>query len=282
MKLLANPIVVRMAAVFLLSGAAFVLGMVLMRWLRRRMVEADRLPLAGEDPLAFHTYAVIQELKQQKFALLSEHRIQSRRAKTSEHITSAMMAHLPCGVLFIAPNGIIRQANAAARQILGFRSPLGMSVGELFRHTASSLESGAQLAVPEAFVQAFGGSACLGPIEARYRTPAGEERRLKLTFLPIQAPAGDKLGVAALFTDETAFAELREAQLLREEASAEMVLELRSSLRTIRQWAADILRSVGSDPGQSPAADIAAEAERMDDSLSRFVRGAKNALAAGA
>jgi PAS domain S-box-containing protein len=280
MRLLTNPIFVRMAGVFLLSGAAFVLGMVVIRWLRRRMVGQDPLPLGGEQAVSFHTYAVIQQLKQQKFALQNEQRIQSRRAKTSEHITSAVMSHVPCGVMFINPNGIIRQANTAARQILGFRSPLGMSVGELFRHARSSSESGAQLSLAEAFIQAVGNRVSLGPIDSRYRTPAGEERALKLTFVPIQAPSGDELGAAAVFSDETAVAALREAEFLREEASAEMVLELRSSLRSIRQWAAAMVGSAAED-GQNPAADIAAEAERLDRCLSRFVRGDKGALAAG-
>lgn len=281
MKLVAHPVVVRMAVVFLLSGAAFVVGVLLMRWLRRRMTEEERVPLGSEEAVPYHTYAVIQQLKQQKFALENEQRIQSRRTKTSEHITSAVMAHLPCGVMFIAPNGLIKQANAAARQILGFRSPLGMSVGELFRNTLPSSEAGVHLSLPEVFVQSFGATGCRGPIATRYRPPAGGERALKFTFIPIQGPAGDKLGVVAVVTDETAVAELREAEILREEASAEMLLELRGSLRSIGQWAAEIARSPGSGGGQKPAADIAAEAERLDECLSRFVREAKGALAVG-
>ena len=281
MRLLTNPIFVRLAGVFLLSGAAFALGMVAIRWLRRRLVGEDPLPLAGEQAVPFHTFAVIQQLKQQTFTLQNEQRIQSRRAKTSEHITSAVMSHVPCGVMFIHPNGIVRQANAAARQILGFRSPIGMSVGELLQHARSSSEPGAQLSLPEAFRQAVGGQVSLAPIESRYRTPAGEERALKLTFVPIEAPSGDKLGVAAVFSDETAVAELREAEFLRAEASAEMVLELRTSLRSMRQWAAAMVGSAAADV-HNPAADIAAEAERLDRCLSQFVRGDKGALAAGA
>ena len=85
---------------------------------------------------------MIQNLKQQKFELQNEHAIQKRRAKTSEHITAAVIANLPCGVLFIGPNGLVKQANAAARQLLGFASPLGMSPDELFRKTTAVPESG--------------------------------------------------------------------------------------------------------------------------------------------
>jgi PAS domain-containing protein len=281
-KLLTHPVFVRMAAVWLLSTAAFVVGIVLMRWLRRRMLAEERVPVANEHAVPFHTCAVIQQLKQQKFTLENERRVQSRRAKTSEQITSAMMAHVPCGVLFITPNGIVHQANAAARQILGFRSPIGMSVGELFRHTTSRSQSGAQVELGEAVATALGGTACPAPIESRYRTPAGEERTLEFSFVPILAASGDRLGVAAVFSNETDVAELRETRLLREEASAEMILELRSSLSSIRQWAAQIVPSAAAQGGQNLAADIVAEAERLDQYLSRFVSAANGAFAVGA
>ena len=56
-----------------------------------------------------------------------------RRAKTSENISAAVLSNLSSGVLFFTPNGLVRQANASAKQILGFASPAGMSAAEIFR-----------------------------------------------------------------------------------------------------------------------------------------------------
>src|SRR5450432_67724 len=137
-KILVSLLFVRMAIVAGSAMAAFVLGLVV-GLLRRQMVEGSGIKedLGPENGNALYPYtAVIQQLKQQKFALENEQQVQRRRAKTSEHITASMIAHLPCGVLFVAPNGLVKQANAAARQMLGFASPLWMSVAELFREAS--------------------------------------------------------------------------------------------------------------------------------------------------
>src|SRR5437899_1011328 len=156
-KLLTSPVFVRMAAVFLLAVAGFVAAIVAMRMLRRQMVENGGIPgdSSSEDAIPLHTSTVIQQLKQQKFALQSEQQVERRRARTSEHITTTIIANLPYGMLFTAPNGLVRQANAAARQILGFASPLGLSVGELFRDARVISESGSELKVAEVFESAL-------------------------------------------------------------------------------------------------------------------------------
>src|SRR6266849_4895151 len=113
-KILTSPLFVRMAAVLLAGVTAFVLGIVAVRVLRRRMVDGGHISenLGPENAPAIYPYsAVIQQLKQQKFALESEQQVQRRRAKTSEHITAAMIANLPCGVLFVGPSSLVRQAN---------------------------------------------------------------------------------------------------------------------------------------------------------------------------
>ena len=76
---------------------------------------------------------MIQQLKQQKHELQSLQLVERRRAKTSENISAAVLSNLSSGVLFFTPNGLVRQANASAKQILGFASPAGMSAAEIFR-----------------------------------------------------------------------------------------------------------------------------------------------------
>ena len=67
---------------------------------------------------------MIQQLKQQKHELQTERQAERRRAKTSENISAAVLSNLSSGVMFFTPDGLVRQANAAARRILGFASPV--------------------------------------------------------------------------------------------------------------------------------------------------------------
>ena len=120
MKLLTNPIVVRMIAVALASGFSFVMGLALMRRMRRSITKdvlVDNNNSSSESfPLqTFH--AVIQQLKQQKHELQTQQQEDRRRARTSENISAAVLSSISCGVMFFTANGIVRQANAAATQV---------------------------------------------------------------------------------------------------------------------------------------------------------------------
>ena len=72
--MLSNPLMLRMALVFMAAGFAFVVGLLLMKHLRRSITEEASFPAAPSAPESFplHTYhAVIQQLKQQKHELKS-------------------------------------------------------------------------------------------------------------------------------------------------------------------------------------------------------------------
>jgi signal transduction histidine kinase len=286
-RILISPMFVRMAVVAVAAMAAFVLALVAVRLLRRNMVEGSKITedLGPENGNALYPYtAVIQQLKQQKFALENEQQAQRRRAKTSEQITASMIAHLPCGVLFVAPNGLVKQANAAARQMLGFASPLGMSFGELFRdaEAVSGAEAGGKVA--EAFQSALQSKAGANHFESSYFTPGGEERMLKFTLLPMCAAAGEMLGVASVISDESASADFKRERVLHSETSAEMALELRTSLATIREWSEKMQATTDREQTRSLAQDISAEAERLEKMVGGFLAGSREdkALAARA
>ncbi len=122
MKLLLNPLVVRMALVLLAAVAAFAIGVVVIRRMRKDLDgEAESLsqsPLAA-DGLPIHAYhAVIQQLKQQKHELTAKQLAERRKAKASDTLSAAVLANLSCGVLFFNNAGLLRQANPAARQLL--------------------------------------------------------------------------------------------------------------------------------------------------------------------
>src|SRR5919206_4410581 len=135
-KMLTNPVVVRMIAVALASGFAFVMGLSLMRRLRRGFTKDEFVDTRNSSSESFPLQAfhrVIQELKQQKHELQSLQQQERRRARTSENISAAVLSSISCGVIFFTSNGIVRQANAVARQMLGFASLAGMGAAEIFR-----------------------------------------------------------------------------------------------------------------------------------------------------
>jgi nitrogen fixation/metabolism regulation signal transduction histidine kinase len=273
----------RMALVFVAAGFAFVVGLLLMKRMRRSITEEASFPDAPSAPESFplHTYhAVIQQLKQQKHELQSSQREERRRAKTSENISAAVLSNLSCGVLFFTPNGLVRQTNGSARQILGFASPVGMSAVEMFRDAELiSASDGVYANLAEAVDASLREKSRFRRLEARYRTPAGEERTLDITVSSVHAPDSEVLGAACLIYDRSEMAEIRRQQELRGEMSAEMALGLRNSLTTIAGYAQQLAAS--RDPGlaRQLAADIAAEAAHLDRTIGGFLAGARAARA---
>ena len=273
----------RMALVFVAAGFAFVVGLLLMKRMRRSITEEASFPDAPSAPESFplHTYhAVIQQLKQQKHELQSSQREERRRAKTSENISAAVLSNLSCGVLFFTPNGLVRQTNGSARQILGFASPVGMSAVEMFRDAELiSASDGVYSNLAEAVDASLREKSRFRRLEARYRTPTGEERTLDITVSSVHAPDSEVLGAACLIYDRSEMAEIRRQQELRGEMSAEMALGLRNSLTTIAGYAQQLAAS--RDPGlaRQLAADIAAEAAHLDRTIGGFLAGARAARA---
>jgi nitrogen fixation/metabolism regulation signal transduction histidine kinase len=278
-----NPIMLRMAVVFVAAGFAFVLGLLLIRRMRRSITEEASFADAPVAPESFplQTYhAVIQQLKQQKHELLSSQREERRRAKTSENISAAVLANLSCGVLFFTPNGLVRQANNSAKQILGFASPAGMSASEMFRDAELiSASDGAYANLAQAVDVSLREKIRFRQLEALYHTPAGEERTLDITVSSVQTPDTEILGAACLINDRTEMTQIRRQQELRGEMSAEMALELRNSLTTISGYAQQLAASRDAELARQLAADIAAEAAHLDLTIGGFLASAKAARA---
>jgi len=304
-KLLTNPIVLRMALVFVAGSFAFVVGLLLMKRMRRSISDegsfSDASASSASESFPLHTYhAVIQQLKQQKHELQSLQVAERRRARTSENISAAVLANLSSGVLFFTPNGLVRQANASAKQILGFASPTGMSAAEIFREAeliSSSQTTYTNLA--EAVNAGLREKTRFQRLEARYRTPAGEERALDITISPVHAPDSEApgaagpgmagqgvaglgvacLGVACLINDRTEVTEIRRQEELRGELSAEMALGLRNSLTSIAGYAQQLAASREPELARQLASDIAVEAAHLDRTIGGFLAGAKGARA---
>jgi PAS domain S-box-containing protein len=282
-RLATNPIVLRMALVFVAAGFAFVMGMLMMRRMRRSLSEEASFGNTSAVPESFplHMYhAVIQQLKQQKHELQSLQLLERRRAKTSENVSAAVLSHLSSGVLFFTPNGLVRQANTSAKQILGFASPTGMSAPEIFRDTEFvSASAGEFQNLTEAVSACLRGKTRFHRMEAAYRTPGGDPRTLDITVSSVPAPDGEVLGVACVINDHTEMTEIRREQELHGEMSAEMALGLRNSLTTIARYAQQLAASRDQQVARQLAADIAAEAAALDCTIGGFLASAKTASA---
>ena len=279
MRVLSNPTLLRMAFALFVSGFVCVVGIVLVRRLRRTFTEAgsldDARPEAEQFPM--HAYnAVIQQLKQQKHELVSAQQAERRRAKTSENISAAVLSRLPSGVMFFAANGLARQANTAARQILGFGSLAGMSAEEIFRDATLAPADGLPSTLTEAIQAALHGDVLARGLQAHYITPAGEHRILDITMTPVFAPAGDTLGAACLINDKTEMAEIQQAQELRGEVSAEMALALRTSVATISGYARQLASGRDLEQTRRLAEDIILEAAQLDHTIGGFLAGPRS------
>jgi nitrogen fixation/metabolism regulation signal transduction histidine kinase len=292
-RLVTNPIVLRMVLVFVAAGFAFIVGLLMMRRLRRSFSEDGSLPdtTSASESFPLHTYhAVIQQLKQQKYELQNLQVLERRRARTSENISAAVLSNLSSGVIFFTPNGLVRQANVSAKQILGFASPAGMSAAEIFREAKLiSASDGAYANLAEAVNVSLHEKKRLQRLEARYRTPAGEERTLDISVSSVHAPDSEAsgadrpgvacLGVACVINDRTEMTEIRRQQELRGEMSGEMALGLRNSLTTIAGYAQQLAASRDTELARQLAADIAAEAAHLDRTIGGFLAGARAAKA---
>jgi PAS domain S-box-containing protein len=282
LRLLTNPILLRMAVVFIAGAFAFIIGVIVMRRMRRNIGEEiiDSAEPASLETLPLHTYhAVIQQLKQQKHELQSSQQAERRRARTSENISTAVLSHLSSGVMFIDTNGLVRQANTAARQILGFASPVGMGLKEVFREAAPDY-SEPQTTLADTIQRYLRDKIFSDFLEVRYLTPSGENRTLQITITSVQSASGETLGAACLINDQTELSRVRQQQAMLGEISAEMALQLRSSLATIEDCAKRLSDRQDEESVQRLASDIASEAAHLNHTIGGFLAEPKAARAA--
>lgn len=302
MRHLTNPILLRAAIVLCASTIGFLLVLIFMRLLRKRIAEdADLAPATSPEletfPLEMYN-TVIQQLKQQKHELQVQSKTEQRRARTTETLSQAVLSNLPCGILVIGVNGLVKTANPAAKEILGFASPAGMSAADIFRH--ATVKSGKPVA---AGVYADGTEAeMIDPsvrvsdevdavlregsgrrqVEAEYKSPGGERRFLAVTISPIPAEDGTAMGVACAISDQSKLEDMRHEQQLCDELSAEMALQLRTSLATISGYAQQLAGTRDPSLAKQLAADVAHEAAALDRNVGGFLAGKISAHGASA
>ncbi|MGA7171177.1 MAG: PAS domain-containing protein, partial [Candidatus Sulfotelmatobacter sp.] len=279
----------RAMLVLFIAGCAFVFAVFLIRRLRQNLAAEADLDVAPAtlEALPLHLYnTVIQQLKQQKHELQLQNLTEQRRARTTENFSQTVLSNLPSGVLVFGHNGLVKQANPAAKEILGFRSLSGMSPQDVFRSAVVCLpdsevvDGSADSPVPlvDEVHAVLGEGSKRRQIEATYATPAGQRLHLAVTISAVPAVDGSLLGVACLISDRTEFERIRYQQRLQGEISAEMALELRTSLTTIAGYAQQLARNRDPDLASQLAADIAGEAANLDRRIGGFLAEKRHAV----
>jgi len=286
-RLLANPVLLRAAMVFFCGLAAFFLGLYMIRRLRKNIAaEADVSDAASPsiDTLPLYLYnTVIQQLKQQKHELQVQSQAEQQRARTTENFSQTVLSNLSCGVLVFGSNGLVKTANPAAKSILGFASTTGMSAQDIFRASAVHSPAFSSPGVspdetPDTTVRIVDEIDAVlregskrREIEADYESPSGEKRFLRMTISRVPAADGGLLGVACVINDLSEMERMRRQQELHGEISAEMALQLRSSLTTISGFAQQLANNRDPELAREIATDIAQEAVQLDRTIGGFL-----------
>jgi PAS domain-containing protein len=273
-----------MAVLLFAALAAFGLALFLIRRLRKNLVvEPEALnyaPLAAEG-LPVHAYhAVIQQLKQQKHELATQQLSDRRKAKASDSLSSTVLSNLSCGVLFFNTAGLVRQANSAARKLLGFASPVGLHVADLFYRATLRLEnsaSGSESSVEQALAPALAGKSAVRGLVVNHFTRDGQSHVFEVTASPVLTEDASFMGTTLLLTDRTDIERIRHDQKLHQEISSELALGLRNSLTAIAGYAQQLACSPDPELTRQLAGGIAQEAAQLDRTIVSFLGGARAA-----
>jgi nitrogen fixation/metabolism regulation signal transduction histidine kinase len=287
-RMLANPVVLRMAFLFFCAMVAFGFGLIAIRRLRKNLTEEPEslahVPMATEG-LPVHAYhAVIQQLKQQKHELAAQQLSERRKAKASDTLSSAVLADLSSGVLFFNTAGLLRQANTAARKMLGFASPIGLSLTDVFR-TASlrpnSKDTASVSSLEHVLAPAMSGTTAVRGLLCNYATRDGESKVIEVTASPVMGEDASLMGTTLVLNDKTDIERIRHDQRVRQEMSAELAQELRNSLAKIAGSAQQLVHSRDTELARQLADAIAAEAAELDRTIGSFLGGTQKTDAMG-
>ncbi len=304
-KLLENPQFMKIALTAAIGTFLFflilLLGFVLYRKLKNE-VRGESLAQSptriSENNSAFSLAAyegVIRKLKDQEKELERLRKSERERAFESASMSEAVLSNLGSGVLLFSPAGLVRQANPAARSLLGYASPTGLHARDAFRGVTevrlpvlppgdASLAPLADVAGAQCLVTAVEQSIKSGlsfrRLEADYTAPDGKQRVLGVTVSPVKGVTGDVLGAAVLVSDLTEITHLsRQVRLCENmaslgEMSAGIAHEFKNSLATISGYAQMLTPAEAATPpsGSNPAdTQFAGKITAETASLSRIV-----------
>ncbi|HWX54247.1 MAG TPA: ATP-binding protein [Verrucomicrobiae bacterium] len=269
----------------LVAVLAALVAVLIMRGVRKNLGKVEKERVATENNPMFSLAAyhgVIQQLREQEKELQKLRQHDRERASATENISEAVLSNLTSGVVFFDRPGIVRQVNAAAKSILGYASPFGFHIRDLFRGVQEVRWSDGEISSSSApFVaemeRTIREGAPFQRVEADYVGPQGEKRVLGIGASAVRAKSGEILGVSCLIADLTEIAELSRQMRLREnlaslgEMSAGIAHEFKNSLATISGYAQMLVRDPSGEDTQTFAAKIASETQSLARIVTQFL-----------
>lgn len=288
MRLLQNPIVLKAILVFCAIATLFILGIIFMRLMKKELMkqDAERRPDPERAGFSLAAYeGVITKMKEQERELERLRRSEADRARESATVSEAIISNLASGVVLFNTAGLVRQANPAARALLGYASPSSMHARGIFKTVSAARFTenfSSEATTPsDRLISAIERSIRDGEqfrrVEADYTTPAGEHRVLGITISPVRLLSGDRLGAACLLTDLTDISRLSQQVKLQEnmaalgEMSAGIAHEFKNSLATISGYA----QMLSQESKSEFAARIADETSNLSRIVSDFLNFAR-------
>lgn len=290
-RLLHNPAFLLATSLFFFLGALIV-GILLIRKMRqqivtpnfdetRRSAESNAFALAAYD-------AVIRKMKDQEKELEQLRRNDRERAAETTSISEAVLSNLPSGVVLFNTMSLVKTANLAARELLGFATPFGLHARDVFRgisavrfpttemNSALGGEGAKQLV--QAVELAVKQSAMFRRVEADYKSPSGNTRVLGITISPVKGANEENIGAALLVSDLTEITHLNNLMRVKEsmaalgEMSAGIAHEFKNSLATISGYAQMLEKGAGE---KEFAGKIASETANLSRIVTDFLNFAK-------
>ncbi len=289
-KLLHNPLVLKMLLLAFVCLASFLISALIIRAMRKRMSykpEPERVAVENNTLFSLAAYnGVIQQLREQEKELQKLRQQERDRAAATENISEAVLSNLTSGVVFFDRVGIVRQVNGAAKSLLGYASPFGFHIRDLFCGIREVRWPGGNTsASPAPFVaemeRTIRDATPFQRVEADYVTPTGEKRVLGIGASAVRGKKGEILGVSCLVADLTHISELSRQVQLKEnlaslgEMSAGIAHEFKNSLATISGYAQMLVQEAASETGREFAGKIATETESLSRIVTEFLEFAR-------
>lgn len=190
MILLLSPVVVKVFVGSLIALVFFAVGAMLIHRIANGIGASGRSSAPSHDALAAYE-SVIHRLRHQEQQLEIMRRAESDRAQTSESISAAVLANLSSGVLLFNSDGLVQQANDAARDLLDLTAPCGSHARDVFRDVKQvRLENGENAGPAYFLAEAIDSTLHEGTtfrrLEADYHSSTVGDRVLGLTISPVR------------------------------------------------------------------------------------------------
>ncbi|HWR15223.1 MAG TPA: PAS domain-containing protein [Terriglobales bacterium] len=189
-----SPLAFQLIGTILIVGGVLFFGFLMLRYVRQETVAST--PVRANTPRAettnFATAAfqgVIADLKNREKELQSQLAAEARRFAHAETLSQVVFENVGVGVIMFTPTLMVQKANPAARQLLGYASPVNMSAMEVFRGLqAVDLPSsnGAVGGISQAIRDVLATGVEYRDVPAMYAPPSGAARELHLSLLPIR------------------------------------------------------------------------------------------------